>query len=157
MPTPITDIEQINTALFSILWNISGMQALVGENPETNQPQVYFNASPVGAPMPLCIFRFMGGAPILGNGCKKIFSKMVYNIQLVTDDTSLAGILPVYTEMEQVLQFDQTVSNSTFAGMHIESYLSHSREDNGKVIQYLGYQISAMVYNNSTQFLQLAE
>jgi len=153
MSVPITDIAQVNAAIYQLLLNVTELATLVGVHPETGVPQIYFNSAPLKATYPMCIFRYMGGGYKRGGGAKKIFTKMTYNIQIVTDDTSLASILPAYTAMEPVLQHDQTVTDTVFIGMHLDSPISHSQNDNGIVVQFLGYQVNLMAYNNATKFL----
>ena len=153
MPTGTPDIQQINTALFSLLWNCDGMQALVGTHPINGQPQIYYNKGPQYSTYPMCVYSWMGGAPKKGGGAKKIFTKATYKVLLATTDTTLTNLFPVYNALELLLQMDQTKTNEVFIGITIDDYLSFTQEDEGVDYQFLGFQLSCMAYNNNTQFL----
>lgn len=142
-----TELEGVATRIVTKISSDPDITNFIGNHPDTDVIQIYFNSAPEGARLPYCVFTYLGGQNRNGNSGRKILKKLKFSIQFVSAGDSVLKIMSLMGKLETLFQIDQMSEDIVIIGSHLEGDFSFDEIlDGGTRVNRTGIIVSISAY-----------
>lgn len=146
------ELARVYAEFFTLLKNNATILSTVGYNTKHQVPNIYRETAPPGVTYPCIVMksnsgtRFSSARYIQGIGAEKVCLKGVMDIIFYTDTPDYAICVTIADILETIFHTDQTENDDVFIGYHVESPISYTYENDGRVYTATGVRVGYMAY-----------